>query len=132
MTKNTDVSKMEKSESIWQEPQTLSTLPSNHIITESGIEYRWCPTRSHCDPSKNGWYSAEHDQMFCDEPERFAHFRDWKEFMTSQSERVRKLESALGIAKDYLELSSNPPDCCPDCYRAHIVIIDKINDILKV
>lgn len=51
---------------------------THHIITKSGFEYQWLPTRDWKNPKNNGWYSYETDKMFVDCPEDWMDYDVWK------------------------------------------------------
>ena len=51
---------------------------THHIITKSGFEYQWLPTRDWKNPKNNGWYSYETDKMFVDCPEDWIDYDVWK------------------------------------------------------
>lgn len=51
---------------------------THHIITKSGFEYQWLPTRDWKNPKNNGWYSYETNKMFVDCPEDWIDYDVWK------------------------------------------------------
>lgn len=129
-----------KEKDIWKD---RSFIPNPAImscfLTKVFRIFRWCPTRNHTPPYRNGWYCYETDELWSEiKPVEWQPY-DENHFIKSQSKRIQKLERALNIAIENLEYADernhgihyahHPKELSKICFFSDV--LDKITAALE-